>query len=889
MAAIESSLSAHHKLIPARLSLDFSSVPPTHKISDPSPEPQGTQAQNGLYLNIRSKIQAQHKTLTQLSAVGDQDLDRRLDALIERSDSYLQLLDQLRDDAWTEFVLIRYMRSLSSSDEGPQLITPGAPVVTHCLLVSNTGYLAPLPGSWAKNLQPFIVATLILVAVCHTLAEASQIDVTFLMAGIKAILSGALLWGNISSGLPHSLTDVQSELLKTLPYDIRAVLKRLDLEPEIIRYAVCPKCRAIYAPDPDNENDPYPRRCTFRETDKGVCGETLVVRRELREGKRVRVKYDPIRFFPYRSMHSWLAELFQRPELAALARGAWKAAVPPGTPWKDIWDAPLLRNFLGPDGRTRFSVQPEGCAHLVFSLFIDWFNPYGNKKAGKSHSIGAIYLVCLNLPPDIRYRPENIYLAGIIPGPHEPGLHQLNHFLRPLIDDLLVLWHRGILLTTTASDDVSLLVRAAVIPLVCDLPALRKAAGFAGHSSEKHFCSFCQLPRSQIKEYRRSKWPRRTRAKHQCYAEEWKNAKTEAEREAAFKKHGIRWSELLRLPYWDPTRFALVDAMHNLFLGDLRHHCREFWGIDIKDKSDTAKVHPHTPEEQATWLQNVATFIKQESSKKLDRARKGYLAAVAELNGAVSPAAGFTKRDYIDALLAWVRNGLSSHLSGVTSEYVSPSQWKDNRDKGIDIRLPPVFEESTRDFHLQRDRYDVSKFRILDQDTLFTIRTDILNTIIPSWMQRVPKNFGSPSHGKLKADQWRTGCLVNLVITLVRLWGVSTATPRQRMLLENFLNLVRATDLATRRTMDQSRVEKFDRYMTLYVSGLVETFKHPLVPNHHLSLHLRECLELFGPVHAWWAFPFERYNGILQHLNTNSRTSEFLFDQSANVGLAYLA
>ena len=89
--------------------------------------------------------------------------------------------------------------------------------------------------------------------------------------------------------------------------------------------------------------------------------------------------------------------------------------------------------------------------------------------------------------------------------------------------------------------------------------------------------------------------------------------------------------------------------------------------------------------------------------------------------------------------------------------------------------------------------------------------------------------------------------------------------------------------------MDQSRVEKFDRYMTLYVSGLVETFKHPLVPNHHLSLHLRECLELFGPVHAWWAFPFERYNGILQHLNTNSRTSEFLFDQSANVGLAYLA
>ncbi|KAI0710497.1 hypothetical protein C8Q76DRAFT_592296, partial [Earliella scabrosa] len=51
-------------------------------------------------------------------------------------------------------------------------------------------------------------------------------------------------------------------------------------------------------------------------------------------------------------------------------------------------------------------------------------------------------------------------------------------------------------------------------------------------------------------------------------------------------------------------------------------------------------------------------------------------------------------------------------------------------------------------------------------------------------------------------------------------------------------------------------------------------FNHKFVPNHHLSLHLWQCLLLFGPVHAWWAFPFERYNGLLQNLNTNSQAAK---------------
>ena len=54
---------------------------------------------------------------------------------------------------------------------------------------------------------------------------------------------------------------------------------------------------------------------------------------------------------------------------------------------------------------------------------------------------------------------------------------------------------------------------------------------------------------------------------HREYAQEWLRCDTRGTRDSHFKEHGVRWSELLRLPYMDPIRFAVVDPMHCLFLG----------------------------------------------------------------------------------------------------------------------------------------------------------------------------------------------------------------------------------------------------------------------------------------------------------------------------------
>ena len=152
----------------------------------------------------------------------------------------------------------------------------------------------------------------------------------------------------------------------------------------------------------------------------------------------------------------------------------------------------------------------------------------------------------------------------------------------------------------------------------------------------------------------------------------------------------------------------------------------------------------------------------------------------------------------------------------------------------------------------------------------------INDTITPSWTQRVRPNFGDASAGSLKADEWRSLITIYIPIALVSIWGASSSHPListrmyLRRLLDHTMLLVQATILVCSRSMTTYRAAMYHSYISRYVSQIKALYPNAgFRPNHHLLLHLKDCLLLFGPVHGWWAFSLEWLNGLLQRLNTN--------------------
>lgn len=168
------------------------------------------------------------------------------------------------------------------------------------------------------------------------------------------------------------------------------------------------------------------------------------------------------------------------------------------------------------------------------------------------------------------------------------------------------------------------------------------------------------------------------------------------------------------------------------------------------------------------------------------------------------------------------------------------------------------------------DFFEPKPFRILGQITdeeLKKIHFSIASTVRPRWHKGPPKNLGEARHGKLKADQWRSLLDFDLPVALAQLWD---ETSERRKLFHSTMLLALAMRYATSHVMTKSHIEKYEKYMLEYLTTLREIDPcSNLRPNHHAALHIPRFLELFGLMHGWWMFVYERIIGLLQKTNTN--------------------
>lgn len=189
----------------------------------------------------------------------------------------------------------------------------------------------------------------------------------------------------------------------------------------------------------------------------------------------------PVQKYSHQDMKHWVIIFLLCPDIETTIESYTAEATGHHGDIEDILGFNAILNLQGPDGQP-FIPGPSNELHLVFSLCTDGFNPFGNKVAKGSVSVTGIYMVCLNLPPNQWYHVENMYLVGVVPGPNKPSMEELNHFLQPLVDDLLEFWISGVFFSCTFLYHHGHIVRTAFIPLVCDILGVCQAVEFASHT-----------------------------------------------------------------------------------------------------------------------------------------------------------------------------------------------------------------------------------------------------------------------------------------------------------------------------------------------------------------------------------------------------------------------
>ena len=155
---------------------------------------------------------------------------------------------------------------------------------------------------------------------------------------------------------------------------------------------------------------------------------------------------------------------------------------------------------------------------------------------------------------------------------------------------------------------------------------------------------------------------------------------------------------------------------------------------------------------------------------------------------------------------------------------------------------------------------------LLSSKSLDVVQDRIDSILSPPYLGKIPHKIASSCSG-FTADQFKNW--TNIFSMMV----VRDILPAEHLKCWGYF--VQASRILCQMILTDAEIELADAFLLQFCRRAESLYgKNMITPNMHLHCHLKQSLLDYGPIHNFWLFSFERYNGILEHFPSNNRSIE---------------